>query len=309
MRAGLALAAMLVLTAFGVATSTPRSAAGAGGRATDACEDGVLTLHSGDRERQALVRLPPGRGPHPLVVALHGAGGTGPFMERYSGLTRIARREGFVVAYPSAASDDRYWAISALGGEGDVDFVRDLIDALVAAGCADPDRVSLAGVSNGGGLAARAGCELSDRLAAIVSVAGGYASLPPCRPDRPVSVLEIHGTADGVVPYWGKPETGRKGSVPRWLRGWARRDGCELEPERRRLAPRVVRARWSGCRSGTRIQHFALAGAPHDWPGATPRVRRSVPGVSASELTWRFVRTARRSAPDVAAPAAPAPAR
>jgi polyhydroxybutyrate depolymerase len=306
MRARPALAAVVALTALAVAALAGRSGAEPPPKAP--CREGLATVRSGDQDRQALVRLPREAGRHPLVVALHGYGASGPFMERYSGLTRVARREGFVVAYPSAAGEDRSWGISARSGERDVAFLRDLIDTLVAGGCADPDRVSVAGVSNGGGMAARAGCELSDRLAAVVPVAGGYSSLPECRPDRPVSVLEIHGTADRVVPYDGKPPTGA-GSVPRWLRGWARRDGCASPPERTPMRARVLRARWTGCRGGARVQHLALAGAPHDWPGATPRVRGSVPGVSASELTWRFVRTRRRAAPAVAAPAARSSAR
>ena len=90
-------------------------------------------------------------------------------------------------------------------GANDVEALERSLDQLEAAGCVDPARVFVTGVSNGGGMTARLACDLSERLAGAASVAGGYRSLPPCRPERPLPVLEIHGTADQVVPYGGKP--------------------------------------------------------------------------------------------------------
>ena len=64
----------------------------------------------------------------------------------------------------------------------DVVFTRALLDLVATRTCVDPARVYATGVSNGGGLAARLGCALADRLAAVAPVAGGYSSLPACRP-------------------------------------------------------------------------------------------------------------------------------
>ena len=83
-------------------------------------------------------------------------------------------------------------------------------------------------MSNGGGFAARVGCELDD-VVAIAPVAGGYRALDRCPSTRRVSVLEVHGTADHVVPYRGK-KPDYAGSVPRYLAGWAKRDGCTGKP-------------------------------------------------------------------------------
>src|SRR3954462_12898134 len=160
----------------------------------------VSVAVEGQGLRSALVHLPRRRGgPLPLIVALHGAYGTGAFMERYSGLSRLADREGFAVVYPDAAGS--FWRISA--GGADVRFIDALLDRVRGGGCFDAGRVSAVGVSNGAGMAARFACAGDDRLAGVVAVAGAYGPLPACRARRPLSLLEIHGTADAVVPYRG----------------------------------------------------------------------------------------------------------
>ena len=99
------------------------------------------------------------------------------------------------------------------------------LDQLEAAACVDAARVFVTGVSNGGGPTARLACDLSGRLAGVASVAGGYRTLRPCTPERPLPVLEIHGTADQVFPYGGTPRD-YKASARRWLGRWRRIDGC-----------------------------------------------------------------------------------
>ena len=52
-----------------------------------------------------------------------------------------------------------------------------------------------------------------------------YRTLRPCTPERPLPVLEIHGTAEQVFPYGGTPRD-YKASVRRLLGRWRRIDGC-----------------------------------------------------------------------------------
>jgi polyhydroxybutyrate depolymerase len=244
--------------------------------------------------RSALVHLPPRhRGALPLLVALHGASGTGAFMERYSGLSRLADREGFAVVYPDSAGSR--WRIAQADGDADVRFIDALLDRLLAARCFDADRVSVVGVSNGGGMAARLACEAGERLAGLVSVAGSYKTLPACQARSPLSVLEIHGTADAVVPYWGDPKVPQTDIVG-WVRGWAYRDGCAAPSHRRQARPKVVRLDWHGCRDGASVAHLRLVGGAHAWPGADPADPGPNLGVSASQEAWRFLRGRRRAA-------------
>jgi polyhydroxybutyrate depolymerase len=275
----------------GDAAETPT--AQGGDCAPPASGDTTVRLTVAGEVRSALVHVPPGaalRTPAPLVIALHGQGGDGPWMAGYTGLSELADREGFIALYPSARPQRRSWALRAGDAHDDMPFMSLLIDRALAGLCADPARVYVTGVSNGGGFAGRIGCELSDRVAAIAPVAGGYRALAPCRPARPVSVLEIHGTSDPVVPYAGRPPD-RAGSVTRFLLGWRRIDGCPGRAQRRALAAGVAWLGWSGCAEGTRVEHIRLAGVGHTWPGARAADGTRAPGpLWASAAAWRFLR-------------------
>jgi polyhydroxybutyrate depolymerase len=256
---------------------------------------GCVPLRAGDRNvrvdgRDVLVHVPPGAtGPLPLVIALHGAGESGPRFALDTGFSKLADREHFLVAYPSAGGRRPLWNIS--GQHGARDHVAQLdrsLDALTDAACVDEARVFVTGVSNGGGFAARLGCELSGRLAGIAAVAGGYRSLPPCMPQRPLPVLEIHGTADHVVPYRGRPPDGA-GSVDRWLAQWRRIDGCPGTVWRRRIERGASEVNWTGCAQQTVVEHVRLAGQRHGWPGGD-RIDPPPAPFSATWWTWAFFR-------------------
>jgi polyhydroxybutyrate depolymerase len=277
------------------ATAAPPPAATPAGcsaaRAGRPTAEFTLHLPSADGDRTARVRRSAraSRGQAALIVALHGSGATGPFMERYSGLGRLADRAGFVVAFPSALEPRRVWNLDVDHPPDDVGFVAALIERVATVACIDPARVFAVGVSNGGGLAARVGCELSDRVAGIVVVAGGFRTLPGCHPSRPVSVLEIHGSDDRVVPYGGNPRDGRAGDVRTWLAGWAGRDRCGAPSSPRIVAPRTVRIDWRGCASGTRVAHLRVLGGGHQWPGATPPDPGPPSTLSAAWEAWAFL--------------------
>jgi polyhydroxybutyrate depolymerase len=228
----------------------------------------------------------------PLLIALHGAYANGAFMERYSALSQLADRSGFAVVYPDAAGPR--WRIAHAEGDADVKFLDTLIDRLLSAGCVDAGRVSVVGVSNGGGMAARLACEADERLAGLVTVAGSYRTLPRCRARWPLSVLEIHGTADTVVPYRGDRRDPQS-DILAWVRGWATRDGCPAALRQSKVARDVVRLAWSGCRGSAAVQHLRLIGGAHAWPGADPPDAGPDLGVSASQEAWTFLRGRRRA--------------
>lgn len=248
-----------------------------------------LTLPSGGRSRSAMVHQPPGRAPTrrlPLVLALHGSAADGAFMERYSGLSAIADSEGFVAVYPNAS---RGWNAddSRAGAPNDVGFVSDLLDRVEGGWCIDTHRIYAVGVSSGGRMVARLACDLSDRLTGIASVAGSYGALPACRPSRPVSVLEVHGTSDRVVPYKGRAPGGL-GSVPAFVRGWRTRDHCRKRAVRRPIAARTFQVDFSACARNSAVRHIEIVGGGHQYPGAMPPDAGPRSTISASRQAWRF---------------------
>lgn len=267
-----------------VASGSPCGQAPASGSYT-------VSVVSGGRTRQALVHIPPSPSGAslPVLFALHGANQDAAFFEGYTGYSTIADGEGFVAVYPDVGVH-RYWTISEHhGGLDDVRFVSDLLDRLQASLCLDSQRVYATGVSNGGGMAARLACDLSTRIAAVAPVAGGYRSLPACRPANPVSVLEVHGTADPTVPYRGSGRDGA-GAVAPFLSGWVTRDACAPTARRRRVSLRVLRYDWSGCGAGSAVAHLEVFGGAHQLPGALPHDRGPRSTFSAPWQVWRFLR-------------------
>jgi polyhydroxybutyrate depolymerase len=278
------IAALLVAAA----ALAPSSALASGCSTPQPRRSFALTLSSAGETRWARVHVPrsqPGA-PLPLVLAFGGAGATGAFMQQYSGLSRVADRNRFIVVYPTAWGVHPFWGLNDLAPNGrqDVRFISDLLDRLEDVLCLDEHRVYATGVSNGGGFTARIGCELSERIAAIAPVAGGYKTIPDCEPGRPISVLEIHGTSDGSVPYGGRPPDYR-GSVPLYIAGWRARDRCEAATATKTIAAATVLVTWPQCADGTRVAQIKVYGGLHVWPGAW-----GVQGFSAAQAVWDFFR-------------------
>jgi polyhydroxybutyrate depolymerase len=234
-----------------------------------------------------VLHVPPGAsaGPRPLVVVLPGAGQTARDIASYTGYSRLADQRGFMVAYPTATGARPFWNVSGKlpGKPDDVAYLRHVITTLTGpAACADHSRVSVTGVSNGAGMSARLACDAADLLSAAALVAGGYSTLPDCRPQRPLAILEIHGLRDEVVPYWGKGAS-HAGDVGEFLRGWRGRDRCDPRAARSTPAQRVTELRWT-CADGRVIVHDRIIDAEHGWPGES-----SLKPFSSTLTTWTFL--------------------
>jgi polyhydroxybutyrate depolymerase len=228
---------------------------------------------------------PPPKVRRPLVVVLPGAGMTGADMARYTGYSRLADLKNFLVAYPTASGTRPFWNVSTTqpGKPDDVVYLRHVITTLTGdTACADPARVGITGVSNGGGMSAVMACQAADLLAAAAPVAGGYSTLPDCEPVRPLPVLEIHGLRDEVVPYGGRKEDGA-GAVGPYVDEWRARDRCARVPRRSRPAPNVLELRWA-CADGRVVAHDRVLDAEHGWPGEA-----SLKPFSSTLRTWRFL--------------------
>jgi polyhydroxybutyrate depolymerase len=268
-----AVLAGLLTLAMGAAVAVP-SAATALGRCSVPPARGGHAMHIvfQGRTRFVLVHVPAGipTGRRvPLLLAFHGAGGNGGAMERYSGFSHQADLHRFIAAYPNAAGPT--WNITAARDQADdVTFVNDVIQTLEQGMCIDPHRIYAAGISNGGGMVALLGCALSGELAAIAPVSGIYDGQPSCRLKHPVSVLEIHGTADQIAPYFGTQTRASGGGLPPYVKSWVHRDGCSTNARAQGIAARTTEYRWLGCADDTVVEHVRILGGAHQWPGALP---------------------------------------
>jgi polyhydroxybutyrate depolymerase len=221
----------------------------------------------------------------PLVLGLHGAGEDARRFEAESNLSNVADEHHFVVAYPMSWRAGGFWHYPEPDNpRSALRLLRATLDAVERTECVDAGRVLVTGFSSGGRMTYAAGCELADRILAIAAVSGGTRELPPCRPARPISVLDIHGTADRVVAYRGRG-VDHDGRVRDVMGDWARREGCRAHPRARRIDPHVVRLEWPACRAGVRVAHLRIEGGGHAWPplGGPPGI-----GMDGAEEIWRF---------------------
>lgn len=256
-------------------------------------------------DRLERLHVPPGveagGDPVPLVVALHGAGGSAETFAEANGLEALADEEGFVVVHPSTAAPDgtslASWdagdccAPATEAGVDDVAYVRDLVASLASVLPIDLDRVYAVGFSNGGMLAYRLACEAADVVAAVGVVAGALA-VEGCEPEAPVSALHLHGTADDVVPVDGGP--GAQDVVFRSAResaeALAAAQGCDDEPagsddegDDEGDGPATTSTTWS-CPDGVEVRLVLVEGMAHEWTtgdGDGP--------LDATRLLWQFL--------------------
>jgi len=239
----------------------------------------VVALPQGNLTRDFRVYRPSSMQRRPgLVVVLHGADASGLQIERQSGFDAQADRLGWIAAYPNGIADGwEPYGCCHHPGVDDVAFIASIIDYLISNDGVDPDRVYVTGISRGGMMAYRLACDLSSRLAAIAPVAGNMADSAgnvdkvDCRPDRPVSVLAIHGSADPEIPIEGgrsrlAAEEVAYAPLADVIARWRDLDGCATTPLVADQAS-INRTTWV-CRNHSEVTTLVVNGGGHIWPGA-----------------------------------------
>jgi len=255
------------------------------------------TVATSAGNRTAIVRIPPGYDPAtatPVVLNFHGYGGSPTQEESLTLMDAESDTAGFVLVYPQGTGSIPSWNAGACCGTAaesdldDVGFVGTLLDTLEAELCVDATRVFATGMSNGGFLAQRLGCELSDRIAAIAPVAG-VMGIPTCTPSRPVPVMEFHGTSDPVVPYDGDPAIGYP-SVADTIAGWVQRDGCQGAATTTYANGDATCVTYGDCTADAEVTLCTIAGGGHTWPGGTPfpLLGNTSTDISATDAMWTF---------------------
>lgn len=133
-------------------------------------------------------------------------------------------------------------------------------------------------------------CCHADRVTAVGSVAGSMV-LDQCHPSRPVSVIELHGTADPEVPYQGGPAADGGPtpfdypSTPALAQRWANLDSCPTAASSNSTGPATTLS-WTGCQDGTAVTMVSVAGAGHVW--FAPGLGSADSAVDATTTIWEF---------------------
>jgi polyhydroxybutyrate depolymerase len=260
--------------------------------------------------------------PAPLVIALHGNTQTGADMMTRTSWPDVARRERFAVVFPDGLN--RAWAdfrpnANRAGrappeGTDDVAFIVRLIEKYVADGVADPKRIYVTGISNGGAMTMTLACARADLFAAAASVIMNLTdeSARACQPSRPVPMLMMNGTADPLIPYQGGRGTSRFAMPGFWstektLDFWRRANGCEAQDaavadldDRDKSDQSTVTRISSHCPRGSDVVLYRINDGGHRMPGGFadarfPRMVNAFLGpqnrdIDGAETIWGFFR-------------------
>ncbi len=316
-------APILILAVF----LTPRLARAAGAGLES------VSIPRPEGRRHVLVYPPSASGtaPRPLVILLHGhAGSAAQLLGRersaapLSVWLHIAARENLILAAPDGVQGPdgrRGWNDGREDAPGnpatdDVGLIAALIDREIATDHADPCRVFIMGMSNGGIMTLRLAVELGPRLAGVAAVSASMAAqtrVPP--PSHPLSVMMICGTKDPLVPYAGgevhffnHPRgavIGVDATIARWRLvdklGQSAPETVEL-PHRRRGDPtRATQMIWGTDPHGLQVELIRIDGGGHVEPSETQhygRLYRRIVGpqncdLEAAEAAWAFFRDKR----------------
>lgn len=277
-----------------------------------------------DKTRGYKVHVPrsydPAR-PAPVVFAIHGLGQNAVmFVVNGTQWVQKSDKEGFILVMPNGLQEGGggSWNAGVCCGAAaaqkldDVGFIRAIFGEVRQHLNVDERRVYATGLSNGGFMSHRLGCEAADLFAAIAPLAGTIGTkelgavgttndpdLLRCVPSRPIPVLAMHGDGDPIVPYKGLKPT---------LDHWASVNGCAAS-----TAPATQPASggdttcvsYQGCPSGVEVTGCTVSKGGHCWFG-DPSCGTGAPGIgnlfvgnnsrdlNATDAAWDFLRRFQR---------------
>jgi len=283
----------------------------------------TITIAVNGLERTYIVHVPATyrpQTPSPLVIMLHGGGGTARAAMRETEWTVKADKEGFLAVFPNAMARDPARRSSFAGNPqlwndgsdrfypgqkapDDIGFIAAMLDDLAARFTLDERRVFLTGFSNGASMSFRVGAELSDRIAAIAPVAGALWFDPP-KFRHPVSMCYITGTADplnlieGGVPKLAsgaydsvraKPKPPVRDSILKWAKAL----GCPGTTASTSDAHGIRTETHSACMGTAEVVYIAVDGLGHTWAGGKSLLPEDMVGktsnrIRATDVIWEF---------------------
>ena len=155
----------------------------------------------------------------------------------------------------------------------DVGFMEEILDAMQSEFQTDSGRNYLLGVSNGGMMTLRLGCNLSNRFAAISPIIGQLAPGYECGPDVDLPMLHLYGGRDNTVRYDGKPAgdgfiyTTAAETAAAWSSAMACKNGPNSWQNDISQRAGLVCTAYSGCRvGGHEVVSCRDPDGGHAWP-------------------------------------------
>jgi polyhydroxybutyrate depolymerase len=184
----------------------------------------------------------------------------------------------------------------------DVAFLNQMLDQLALKYSVDSQRIYAAGLEDGGFMALRAGCAMSDRVVAVAAVGAEMPKTMICLPSRAVPALLIEGTDDPIVPYNGgtyKPGRFHVLSAEDSAKTWAKFDRCEDKPAQNKIPSAGKNGKetkaytYSGCKDKAQVVLYSVKGGGNTWPSGEQYMTEKEVGkvsdaVNTNETLWTF---------------------
>ncbi len=262
------------------------------------------SLNVDGANRTYRLRVPAGAdtGPaRPLILSLHGFTQNAANQESQTDMNAVADTAGFYVAYPNGSTVLLFlqgWDDDLSDpGNGDIAFLDALITDLAANYNIDENKVYATGFSAGGGMSVALACALGDRIKGIAPVAAAInpANAGFCSPPSRQPLLQIHGTADAVVPIEGAAGTifyPATAPAVAFFRAWIGGQGCaapvfsnvpDTDPGD---GSTVTQVDLGGCSAGRAHRFYRVNGGDHSVPGPGGANK----DLHSSSEIWRFFR-------------------
>ena len=253
-------------------------------------------------QREYIIYIPAnytGNSAFPLVLNFHGYGSNASQQMWYGDFRSIADTAGFIVIHPQGTllNGITHWNVGGwtVGSTvDDVGFVDVLLDSVSDNYNIESTRIYATGMSNGGFMSFLLASQLSEKIAAIGSVAG---SMTPetynnSNPQHPIPILQIHGTTDDVVPYNGEIWTL---AIDEILQYWVNYNNCnaipiittlpDIDPNDGSTVEHIV---YSDGNNYVNVEHFKVTGGGHTWPGNFIGGDGTNYDIDASVEIWNF---------------------
>ncbi|MDB4291976.1 alpha/beta hydrolase-fold protein [Maribacter sp.] len=309
----LVLAVILMLSAIGCTTDDTNSSEDILG------EFNTKSIQHEGVERTYRVYLPKNfdkNNPTPMVIALHGGGGSGKRFEKdvsAGTLTTAAESRGVLLVTPEGIdkrwNDGRPVIFNGDTMYDDVGFISAIIDNMTQNYGVDSKSVYVTGISNGGFMSVRLGLELSNKITAIAPVTAQITeAIASTVPEFPISVMIINGVDDPFVPYTGGPITifnsnsnrGNTLSTEESIQRFNTYNQCTNPVENEPIIDDVPNdgtsieiSKYTGCNQGTEVVLIKVVGGGHTWPNGAQYLPMGIVGrvsreINASEMILDF---------------------
>ncbi len=272
-------------------------------------EQNTINLTVDGNARSFVIYLPTGynnQGKMPMIFINHGGQGNPTSMIQVADFRPLADRDKVILVYPAGYmntwNEGRPTTANQLGID-DVNFFREMCNYMVVNYAVENRKIYATGISSGGFMASRLGCELSDRIAAIaVDVASFEEGIyNNCNPNNPVPAMYIQGTSDPFVPINGGNIGGGGIAVShiQAITKWVSKNNCQTTSITTNLpdiaidGTTIIEKKYTGGTNGSEVVSLVVNNGGHTWPQGwqylpETTIGKTTQDINGCEVIWAF---------------------